>query len=171
LNKPKTITNKEAALICLRLGIRERQIFRLAVESGLRISDLLKLTTADVRRNPLEVYESKSKRTRKIQISNELHEELKRWNHRDSSSFAFHSIRDVRKPYNRMTFHRKLKEAAEGLKIDLSAHSSRKLYARNIFSKTGDIFAVQEALHHRFITTTATYLDIDLVELIKAAVK
>jgi integrase len=168
INRPKTITREQAYAIAHKLGVRERQIFLLGIETGIRISDLLRLSMSDVRRNPIRIYESKSKRVRSIQISDELHGELCRWNTRDSPSFAFYSLRDTKKPYVRMTYHRKLKEAAKVLRIDFSAHSMRKLYARNIFDKTKDIFAVQEAMNHKYITTTATYLDIDLVELIKA---
>jgi integrase len=172
LNKPKSITNEQAYAIANKLDVRESQIFRLAVECGCRISDVLQLRISDLHQNPMQIYESKSKRFRSVKISDTLHEELKRWySTPESSSFAFYGVRDVRKPYNRMTYHRRLKKACEALQIDFSAHSSRKLYARNIFERTKDIFAVQEALNHKYITTTATYLDIDLVQLIKANAK
>jgi site-specific recombinase XerD len=65
-----------------------------------------------------------------------------------------------------MTYHRRLKEAARALQIDFSAHSMRKLYALNIFSRTGSLEAVQQAMNHKYIATTATYLGIDINKLI-----
>jgi len=137
----------------------ESLIFRLAIATGLRISDLLCLSMRTVRTNPLNIYESKSRRTRTIAISDELHAELLRRYTRDSDAYAFHSIRDINKPYDRTTFHRKLKRAIEYAPFDASAHSTRKLYAQNIFTVTNDIKTVQQALHHQKESTTLTYLD------------
>lgn len=69
-----------------------------------------------------------------------------------------------------MTYHRRLKSVADSLKIDFSAHSMRKLYAINIFANTGDLNAVQQAMNHKYITTTATYLGIDINALILSAI-
>ena len=168
MKRPATITNSEANAINTHLDLQDSLIFRLSIESGARISDILQLTATAIRQNPIEIYESKSKRARSVTMSDELHGSLLRWFTRDSDKIAFRSVRNVLKPYNRMTYHRHLKRAAEYRKINVSAHSARKLYARNVYERIKDIFAVQEALHHKFITTTATYLDIDLVELIKA---
>jgi integrase len=120
----------------------------------------------------LPLYESKTGKTREIELSQELHERIwQAYGFGDSDSYAFNSVRNARKPYSRMTYHRKLKQAAEALNISVSAHSARKLYARRVFNLTGDIFSVQEALRHKYVTTTATYLDIDLNALITAAAK
>jgi integrase len=158
------------------LELKDQLIFLLAIETGLRISDLVKLRISDLDRNPLEIRETKSKKLRYCPIGDELQERLKRYApyrfyfpFGNGSDFVFKGIRSNLKPYNRMTYHRRLKRAATALKIDFSAHSTRKLYARTVYAKNGDIFAVQQALNHKYITTTATYLDIDLVGLIKAA--
>jgi integrase len=176
VNRPKSITNEQAAAIASKLELKDRLIFQLAIETGIRISDLVRLRVSDVHRNPLEVYESKSKRVRLIDITERLQNALKEYApyrmsfpHGNSSNFVFKGIRSHLKPYSRMTYHRRLKKASQALKIEFSAHSARKLYARNVFERTGDIFAVQQALHHRYVQTTCTYLDIDLTELIKAA--
>jgi integrase len=170
IKKPATITNSEANAINVHLDLQDSLIFRLCIETGARISDILKLTASELRVNPINIHESKSKRPRSVYVSEELHGSLLRWFTRDSDKIAFRSPIDVLKPYNRMTYHRHLKRAASYRKINVSAHSARKLYARNVFQRTGDIFAVQKALHHKYITTTATYLDIDLEQLIKNAV-
>jgi integrase len=171
MKKPATITNAEASSLHVHLNLQDSLIFQLCIETGARISDILKLTASEIRQNPINIYESKSKRARSVSVSEELHKSILRWFTCDSDKFAFRSPVDVLKPYNRMTYHRHLKRAASFRKINVSAHSARKLYARNVFDKTGDIFEVQQALHHKYITTTATYLDIDLVELIRAAAK
>jgi len=178
MKKPATITNDEAKKIMGMLTGYDRDIFWIGVETGLRISDILKLRVGDVQRNPLEIYETKSKRMRIIPISDELYTHL-REKYRYYFSFPFGNVskpiflthRGTGRHINRSTYHRHLKRVLGALKTKtrVSAHSTRKLYAQNIFAKTGNIFAVQNAMNHRYVTTTAAYLDIDVTELIKLA--
>lgn len=148
----------------------ERLIFRVAVETGLRISDILQLRAAALSKY-IHVVERKTKKLRTVELSDTLLNDLVKyrgcWYDVEAMQWLFKSRRDVLKPYNRMTYHRKLKQAANALKIDFSSHSMRKLYAKNIYKRTGDIFAVQEAMRHKYVITTCAYLDIDIVQLIK----
>jgi integrase len=177
INRPKSITNFWAGEIEWKLPTRkERLIFRLLVETGARISDILDTRVYQVHREPFEFYERKTGKKRLVALSEHLSEDLKKFSpyrfsygHTPDVEYVFKSIRNSRKPYNRMTFHRRLKKVAKRLNIDFSAHSMRKLYAQNIFAKSGNIFVVQEALSHKYVTTTAAYLDIDLVGLITTA--
>jgi len=141
----------------------DKTIFRLSCESGLRISDILNLRRRNVRHNPLSVFETKSRRTRTIQISDELHRHLREISKkRQINAYVFYSPKDANKPYTRMTYHRHLKNAFS----NASAHSGRKLYAQRIYNATRNIYAVQNALNHRYTITTLTYLDISLDALI-----
>ena len=173
MKKPGTITKHDAKNIMCQLDQRDRDIFWISFETGLRIGDILKLQIYDVQHNPMTVYETKSKRSRLIGISDELHEHLKRkYKYRPSlwggngSNLLFLSRYGVKKAINRSTYYRRLRKASTVLKINFSAHSGRKLFAMNVFERTGSVPAVQEALHHKYITTTATYLDIDLEKLL-----
>jgi len=173
INKAKPITREQADAIQRLLEPTERLIFRVAVETGMRISDILQLRATAVGRY-IHVVERKTKKFRTVELSDELVEALSKhrglWYDVKPSQWLFKSRRDVLKPYNRMTYHRALKRAAEALKIDFSAHSMRKLYAQNIFDRTGNLFAVQEAMKHKYVTTTAAYLGVDINALILQAV-
>ena len=174
MKKPGTITKQDAEEIMRRLDARDRDIFWIGYETGLRIGDILKLTIGDVQHNPLNIYETKSKRRRCIEISEELHEHLqKKYKYRwsfgggNAHTLIFRGNRGTGRAINRSTYYRRLKKAATALEMHFSAHSARKLYAKNIFELTGSVAAVQEALNHKYITTTATYLDIDLEKMLK----
>jgi len=161
MKKPKPITNDQAAKLLRRLDHRDQLLLRLAIQSGLRISDLLKLTKADIGRT-MTVYESKSRRDRTFKIDAELLQDLQNYlKYKKYASIVFHSSRDSTKAVHRSTIHRRIKKALRGLKFNASVHSARKLYAHNIFSDTHDLQKVQEALHHRNLLTTLAYLDID----------
>jgi len=138
-------------------------------ETGLRIGDVLALKVKDIT-NPLEVYEHKTKKTRAHTISGRLLDELSAHvKGRHSSWYAFASPRTNKKHLHRSTYHRRLKRALAGLHFDCSAHSNRKLFAQNIFAENKNIFDVQKALGHKYITATTSYLDIDLIQTIANA--
>jgi len=156
LNKPKTIDNYTAVKLTLTLPQPYNTIVQLAHESGLRISDILNLRKDDVRQS-MRVIETKTKKPRKFEISSNLYNKLRDLCiFKNAEDFVFSGLqrRTQNKALNRSTVHRRLKIC--------SAHSLRKLYAQNEFKRTGDIFAVQRLLNHKYVTTTATYLDIDL---------
>jgi len=166
IKKPETITKKQAESIIRRLDYRERLLIRLAIESGLRISDILKLKVGDIKKT-MTVYESKSKKFRTFKISEELYAELKKMTrYKKKASVLFYSARQPTKAMHRSTIHRKIKTALKPLKFNASAHSMRKLYAHTVFAETHDLKKVQEALNHKHIFTTCAYLDIDVEKLI-----
>jgi integrase len=173
MKKPKMITKNEAELIMARLERRDRQIFRLSYETGLRISDVLKLKARHVNKI-MYVREMKTGKERAVEISDELLRELEpgkydRYGAQNeivilacSDKWLFRSPRDAKKHLHRSTYHRHLKKASKGLQIECSAHSARKLYAAELFREKKSISAVQKALNHKYINTTAKYLDIDI---------
>ena len=111
--------------------------------------------------------ESKTKKYKTVELSDGLFSRLRHLTGNGERVYAFRSPRTPYKHLHRSTYHLHLKRVCTALKINFSAHSARKLYAQNIFEETADIFAVQKALNHKYITTTCAYLDIDLVGLLK----
>jgi integrase len=171
IKKPKTIKNKQARALQGRVSDADRILIRLAVRSGLRISDLLSLRVEDLG-NTMIVHETKSKRKREFKIGKKLHKELRSLTAgRASSDFLFPSVTKSGKHLHRSTVHRRIKRAIKTLDWDCSAHSMRKLYAQNIYRDTGSVKKVQKAMNHHKITTTATYLDIDLDKYLRKGAK
>ena len=169
MNKPKSITQDDAILIRHHLTGQDRLIFDFAVETGLRISDILNIRRNQIRKI-MTIKESKTNKLKTVEISDGLLLCLP--NHDfDDRLYLFSSPRSAFKPLHRSTYHRHIKKLSEWLKIDFSAHSMRKFYALNIFYTTEDIFAAQKALNHKYITTTCSYLDIDLNALLKTVAK
>ena len=166
MKRPKTITNEQAKDLGYWLDGRFKIIFELGVETGLRISDILALRVKDVQKNPLTVWEKKTKRHRTVKISENLHKSLLFLTALENKdSYAFKSRRNFNVALHRSTVHRQIKAALKWLKFDASAHSARKLYAQNIYAETGSVEKVQKALHHIKRSTTLTYLDIDQPEI------
>ena len=72
---------------------------------------------------------------------------------------------------SRRTAHDVLKSAFEaaGLNGHLATHYSlRKSFAQRLYDRTGDIFAVQEMLGHRNVSTTQKYLGVNYANIKEA---
>jgi len=159
MNRPKTISGEQANKLYLWLDGRYKIIFALAVQTGLRISDILRLKVKDLY-NPMHVWESKSKRYRDVAVSNDIYAYLEKFaGHRSPDSFLFDSWHKSGVSVHRSTIHRHIKKALKFVNFDASAHSARKLYAQNVYKDTNSVEAVQKSLNHQKITTTLTYLD------------
>jgi len=171
--KPKSIKTADVERIVSCLHEQDKLIFRVSVESGLRISDVLNLRAWDLDKT-INVREKKTKKHRVVTLSDELYECLKPLKaeairNNDKELYAFKSKNKRNKSIHRSTYHRHLKKVCGGVGVDFSAHSARKLFAQELFASTGDIFLVQKALNHKFISDTCIYLDLNFNELIRAA--
>jgi len=180
MKKPKMITTEQAELIMSRLAPRDRQIFQLSLETGLRISDVLNLKARYVNKI-MTVRETKTGKERAVELSDELLRELEKYKYdrfglqnqivilADSQKWLFRSPRSAKKHLHRSSYHRRLKRAGSALKINVSAHSTRKLYAAELFRTTKSISEVQKALNHKYVNTTAKYLDLDIEAVLSQA--
>jgi integrase len=167
INKPKAIKLKQADELLGKLFGSDRLLMKLAIKSGLRISDLLNLKVEAIAKT-MTVYETKSKRERTFKIGKKLYVELQ--NHcrgMKNDTYVFQSAVKHGKHIHRSTIHRRIKKALQGLNFDCSAHSFRKRFAQNTFKKLGSVKKVQKAMNHHKISTTAAYLNIDVEKLIK----
>ena len=71
---------------------------------------------------------------------------------------------------SRRTAHNVLKDAfvSAGLNGHIATHSLRKSFAQRLYEQTGDIFAVQEMLGHRNVSTTQKYLGVNYANIKEA---
>ena len=187
----RPLNNNEITLVsaCFdgTFAIRNRGIFMLGVSTGGRISELLSLTIGDVwqnRRAVTDLLFDKSivkggEVSRAVPINTDGRaaiEEIVFW-HRERYGTT-HKSRPLfpsrngqgRKRMSRRTAHDVLKVAFEsaGLNGHLATHSLRKSFAQRLYDKTGDIFAVQEMLGHRSVSTTQKYLGVNYASVRQA---
>lgn len=187
----RPLDNNEITLVsaCFdgTFAIRNRGIFMLGVSTGGRISELLGLTIGDVwqnRRAVTDLLFDKSivkggEVSRAVPINTDGRaaiEEIVVW-HRERYGTT-HKSRPLfpsrngqgRKRMSRRTAHDVLKVAFEsaGLNGHLATHSLRKSFAQRLYDKTGDIFAVQEMLGHRSVSTTQKYLGVNYASVRQA---
>ena len=166
---------------------RNRGLFMLGVSTGGRISELLSLQIGDVYQNSRAVTDllyNKSivkggEVSRAVPVNRDGRDAIdglidwhrKQYSKTDSHRPLFPS-RNGRgeKRMSRRTAHDVLKVAfmAAGLNGHLATHSLRKSFAQRLYDRTNDIFAVQEMLGHKKVSTTQKYLGVNYANVREA---
>lgn len=132
----------------------------LCLQSGLRIDDALSLRTEQLAPR-VTVIEHKTKKKKTFYIKKDLLEALKQ---QAGSIYVFEHRDDKNRHRTRQAVFMDLKRAAKAfrIKINLSPHSLRKIYAVELMKKYGDIEKVQKALNHDNEVVTAIYAMADI---------
>ena len=169
--------------------IRNRSLFLIGVSTGGRISELLSLCIGDVYQNGSPVRDmlfDKSivkgkEHSRAVPVNSDGRaaiSDVVKWHRKTYKSIAkqrplFPSRNGQgNTKMSRRAAHDVLKKAFEltGLNGKLATHSMRKSFAQRLYDRTGDIYAVQEMLGHKNITTTQKYLGVNY-QNVRAAVE
>ena len=149
-------------------GEKYALMWRMGVESGLRISDLLTLTLEDILQYPLEINEKKTGKKRTLYFSDSLFHDLCQYrdnNNLTLSDYIFQSSRqresapEYKVHMTRQQAHRVIMATARKLNLkNVGTHSMRKTFASNYFASTGDIKGLQALLNHKNLETTLLYI-------------
>ena len=164
--------------------IRNRGLFMLGVSTGGRISELLSLRIGDVYQNGTAVTDllfdkaivkgGETSRAVPVNVDGRnsidalVNWQSDRYGSVDDSRPLFPSRNGKgQQQMSRRTAHNVLKDAfmTAGLNGHLATHSLRKSFAQRLYDSTGDIFAVQEMLGHRNVSTTQKYLGVNYAEI------
>jgi site-specific recombinase XerD len=151
-------------------------LVHLALNSGLRVSEIAKLKIQDVKLSikPPYIFVSNGKRgkSRDVYIDRELIKHLqgfilqkKNWNQStepEAPLFSGHGGQHLTKTALYISFKQAVRET--GLRNDLTIHSARHGYATLLYYKTKDLRAVQKQLGHSSLNMTSLYADIMLEE-------
>lgn len=152
-------------------GLLSWMLVDLALQTGLRVSEMssLKIQDVDMKRGALKV--SRLKRKKKIKetmaISKELVQHLKEyiaWTGRKSSALFIGKQGELTAQGLQRIWKASVKHA--GLPKELSIHSARHSIAVHLLKKTGNLRQVQKQLGHASPATTANmYADISFEDM------
>lgn len=129
-------------------------VMRVALHTGLRVSDVLNLKTAQLAPR-FWITEGKTGKRRQIGLPQPLLNDLK---NNAGKYWVFEGV-NPKKHRTRQTVWKDVKRAADAfrLKQNVAPHSARKVYAVEILNKYGDIEKVRRALNHSSISVTLIY--------------
>ncbi len=134
----------------------------LGFNTGLRISDILRLCYEDIGEEFIYIREMKTKKMKEIPLNTVLKSELKRYAiGKDPLEYLFES-RNGFKPISRQRAYQVLQEVAEEFRIkSFGTHSLRKTFGYHFYQKTKDVVTLQEIFNHVDPSITLRYIGIN----------
>lgn len=138
-------------------------VIRVSLHTGLRVSDVLSLRTADVKPQ-MWVREHKTGKCKRIGLPEPLRAALLA---QAGEEYIFPNRLNKSKHRTRQAVWEDVKRASAALRLpqNVAPHSMRKVYAVELMRKYGDVEKVRRVLNHKYATTTLIYAMAD--ELLK----
>ena len=138
----------------------------IAINTGLRIGDLLKLTYDDLRTDKLTIIEGKTKKTKTIAINENIKELLNKYGKgKTGSPFITQKKGVLSVQHLNVQLKKLIKE--KGLRI--SSHSMRKTFGRRVYFQNNEsekaLMYLMDLFNHSSMSMTKKYLGIRQEEL------
>lgn len=148
------LLHKEVEHVLAALMPQNRLIVETVLQTGLRISDVLELKTADLK-NSMWVVEKKTGKKHRCGLSNGL---LRRILDQAGPVWAFPG-RKAGTHKTRQAVWADVKRAAAAFRLpqNIATHSFRKVYAVELLAKYADLMRVQRAMGHSAPSITVIY--------------
>jgi integrase len=129
-------------------------VMRVALHTGLRVSDVLVLKTAQLAPR-FWVTESKTGKRRQVGLPEPLLSDLKNY---AGEIWVFPGA-DPKKHRSRQAVWKDVKRASRAFRLpqNIAPHSARKVFAVDLLKKYGDIERVKRALNHSSEAVTLIY--------------
>ena len=142
---------------------RNYLLFELGINTGLRISDILKLRVEDViHKKYIEIQEQKTKKMRKILISKSIKKIINKYiKNKPSKDYLFPS-RKGHNPISRVQAYRIINNVCNLVKIKekIGTHTLRKTFGYHFYKQTKDIALLQNILNHSTPNVTLRYIGV-----------
>ena len=155
------LLHKEMEHVLALLMPSNRLVMQVILHTGMRVSDVLELRTADL--TPSGWYtERKTGKRRRYGLPGPLLAEIKA---QAGSEWAFPSRSDPSKHRTRQTVWADVKRAQRAFRLpqNVGTHSARKIYAVDLMGKYGSIERVRRNLNHSNSSVTALYAMADVL--------
>lgn len=152
------LLEQEVQRVLAALMPQNRLIIETILQTGLRISDVLELRTADLKMS-MWVTEKKTGKKHRCGIKKDLFNAIME---QSGDIWAFPGRKPGSHKTRQSVWH-DVKRAAVAFRLpqNVGTHSFRKVYAVNLMEKYGDIKRVQRAMAHYSPSITAIYAAAD----------
>ena len=135
---------------------------KISLLTGLRIGDVLNITTEQIRMGRFTVTERKTGKKRRVTIPAGLCDDI--LSHA-GKVYAFPNRLDYKKPRTRQAVFKDIRRVAEALRLGrgVAPHSMRKNFAVEKYHATGDLNKVKALLNHTSEAVTILYALADVM--------
>ena len=153
------------ALLTNKFGLIYADIWKVGVNLGLRIGDLLKLKFEDfgTEARTLNLYEQKTKKFKEMRLNHTVIDIInsRKVRHPDDIwLFQVHSNRAKDKAISSISVSRVFKDAGDMLGLKINTHSMRKSRGMAMFNDGMPIEKISKVLNHSSPSSTLQYLGI-----------
>ena len=154
-------------------SLRNHALFTLGINSGLRVSDLLKLMVSDVMdekgrvKDRITVREKKTGKTKTFPFSDTVIKALKEYLLGTLPEVSLFPSRKGGGPITRQQAYRIINDAAKtvGIKDKIGTHTLRKTFGYHAYISGVDVTRIQSLLNHSSPKETLRYIGITQDEL------
>ncbi|MBW3490802.1 site-specific integrase [Bacillus sp. FDAARGOS_1420] len=145
-------------------------LFVMGINTGLRISDILKLKVGDVQGSHISMREMKTGKQKRIQITSALKRELKWFSEgREVEEYVLKSRKGKNRPIGRSMAYKILKSTAAEFGLDeIGTHTLRKTYGYHMYMQTKNIALLMEIFNHSSEKVTLRYIGVNQDAMDKA---
>lgn len=153
----------------LKHNERDYLLFTLGINTGLRVSDLLRLTVEDVQDGNITIREKKTGKIKQFALSDTCRKAIEHYLQATglTTGTLFPSRKDGDKPITKVQAWRILNKAAEqaGIRENIGTHTMRKTFGYHALRQGVDISYIQRCFNHSSQAITMRYLGITVDEL------
>ena len=148
-------------------------MYKIGINSGLRISDILGLKVSDIKADRVSIVEQKTSKTRIFKIGTNARRETLEYitenNLHDNDYIIYSNKKDSNgniKSISRQQAHDILKKASRELGMeDIGCHSLRKTFGYHSYKKNKDVVILQKIFNHSAPSVTLRYIGIEQDEI------
>ena len=145
-------------------GSRDLLLFTMGINTGLRISDLLKLKVIDVRnKSHVEIKEQKTGKIKRFPLLGNLQSMLDEYTKgKLDNEYLFRSREGANKPITRVMAYLIINEACHkaGIIDAIGTHTLRKTFGYHHYQQFHDVAILQYLLNHSSPSITLRYIGI-----------
>jgi integrase len=148
----------------LKQGYRDYMLFVIGINTGLRISDLLKLKVSDVKdKTHILLTEQKTSKTKRFLINSQLKQDIDKYiNNMGNDEYLFQSQKGDNKAISRVQAYRILNKAAEQVGLEeIGTHTLRKTMGYWHYKQYKDVALLQDIFNHSAPSVTLAYIGIN----------
>lgn len=160
--RTKAIADDEMEHVLRLLTPQNELVCRVCLAYGLRVGDVLRLRTRQLKQRKITIREQKTGKRRVITLADKLRRALSVY---AGDVFVFPSRCDPLRHRTRQAVWKDLRRAARALRMGagVGTHSMRKTAAVRRYAACGDMAAVQRLLNHSDVAVTMLYAMADFV--------
>jgi integrase len=148
----------------LKRGSRDYMLFVIGINTGLRISDILKLKVADVKdKTHITLTEQKTGKTKRFMLNDQLKKDIDNYiRGMDPEAYLFESKRGTEKPISRVQAYRILNDIASQIGLEeIGTHTLRKTFGYWHYKQYKDVALLQRLFNHSSPSVTLEYIGLN----------